>query len=93
MVQDKLLREALGTEGDSLAQNVQQVCDLLELREDGQPPAEVQVGSAHRDRAFIKSVASLDEKLGQWAGFCPILPYTCMGLGSESGAQHPPCAP
>ena len=44
MLQVKLLREALGTEGDSLAQNVQQVCDLLELQEDGQPPAEAQVG-------------------------------------------------
>ena len=41
--QVKLLREALGTEGESLAQNVQQVCDLLELQEDGQAPTQDQV--------------------------------------------------
>ena len=41
--QVKLLREALSTEGDSLAQNVQQVCDMLELREDGHCSPEDQV--------------------------------------------------
>ena len=44
--QVKLLREALGTEGESLAQNVQQVCDLLELQEDGQAPTQDQVKNA-----------------------------------------------